>query len=149
MPNSLIFGAIAGALLSGCLVALQAPTNALLARGVGSPVNAALVSFAVGTAALLLVSFALGVRPSAGAVRALPPQAWLGGLYGAVFVSMAVFAVPKIGVTFFLTVSIAGQLATALLLDRLGAFGVPRIEVSTTRLIGIGLVLAGAFLVRR
>jgi transporter family-2 protein len=52
-------------------------------------------------------------------------------------------------VTFFLTMSIAGQLVMALLLDRVGAFGVPKVEVSPTRLIGVGLVLAGALLVRR
>ena len=141
--------AILGALLSGCLVALQAPTNAMLSRGVGSPVNAALISFAVGTAALIVVAWALGVRPSAAGVRELPPSAWIGGLYGAVFVSVAAFAAPRLGVTFFLTVSIAGQLLMALLLDRVGAFGVPRVEVSATRLIGVGLVLVGALLVRR
>jgi transporter family-2 protein len=147
--HPVILFAIAGALVSGFLVALQAPTNAMLSRGVGSPVNAALISFAVGTAALLLVAGALGVRPSAGAVRALPWYAWTGGLYGAVFVSMAAFAAPRLGVTFFLTVSIAGQLLMALMLDRVGAFGVPRLEVSATRLLGVALVLAGAFLVRR
>ncbi len=147
--HPVILFAIAGALVSGFLVALQAPTNAMLSRGVGSPVNAALISFAVGTVALLLVAGALGVRPPAGAVRALPWCAWTGGLYGAVFVSMAAFAAPKLGVTFFLTVSIAGQLLMALMLDRVGAFGVPRLEVSATRLFGATLVLAGAFLVRR
>jgi transporter family-2 protein len=73
----------------------------------------------------------------------------MGGLYGAVFVSMAAFAAPRLGVTFFLTISIAGQLLMALLLDRVGAFGVPRVEISPTRLAGVALVLAGAFLVRR
>lgn len=141
--------ALAGALLSGCLVALQAPTNALLARGVGSPVNAALVSFAVGTAALLATALALGVRLNFAELRLLPLQAWFGGLYGAVFVSMAVFSVPRLGVTLFLIISIGGQLATALLLDRIGAFGVPRVDVSATRLLGVALVLAGALLVRR
>jgi transporter family-2 protein len=144
-----ILFAILGALVSGFLVALQAPTNGLLARAAGSPVNAALISFAVGTAALLLVALALGVRPNPAAVKALPPAAWLGGLYGAVFVSMAAFAAPRLGVTFFLTVSIAGQLLMALLLDRIGAFGVPRVEISVSRVVGVALVLGGALLVRR
>ncbi|HEX8443969.1 MAG TPA: DMT family transporter [Allosphingosinicella sp.] len=144
-----ILAAILGALLSGFLVALQAPTNAMLARGAGSPVNAALVSFAVGTAALALVAFVLGVRPQAEAVRTLPWYAWMGGLYGAVFVSMAVLVVPRVGVTFFLTVSIAGQLLMALMLDRVGAFGVPRVDISPLRLLGVAFVLVGAFLVRR
>jgi transporter family-2 protein len=130
-------------------IAVQAPTNALLARGVGSPVNAAFVSFIVGSIALAAVAFALGARPGAGAMRALPWYAWIGGFYGAVFVAVAAFAAPRMGVTYFLMVAIAGQLIMALLLDRLGAFGIPRVEVSSTRVLGVLFVLAGAFLVRR
>jgi transporter family-2 protein len=140
---------MAAAIVSGTMVALQAPTNALLAKGVGSPVNAALVSFLVGTLALLLAALVLGVRPSMGAARALPWYAWTGGLYGALFVAIAAFAAPRLGVTFFLTLAIAGQLATALMLDRLGAFGLPRVDFSPLRLTGVALVFAGVLLVRK
>ena len=121
----------------------------MLVRGAGSPVNAALISFLVGTAALVLVALALGERPSAGAARALPWYAWAGGLYGAVFVAVAAYAAPRLGVTFFLTASIAGQLAMAVVLDRLGAFGLPVVPISPFRVLGVMLVLAGAYLVRR
>lgn len=137
------------AFLAGCLIAIQAPTNALLARGVGSPVNAALISFLVGSLALAAVALAFGVRPAAGEWRSLPWYAWVGGFYGAVFVAVAAFAAPRMGVTYFLMVAIAGQLVAALMLDRLGAFGVPRVELSAVRVAGVLLVLAGAFLVRR
>ncbi|HEV2865112.1 MAG TPA: DMT family transporter [Allosphingosinicella sp.] len=147
--NPVVLGALIGAFVSGTLVALQAPTNALLSRGVGSPVNAALVSFAVGTIALLIVALASGVRPAASGVRDLPWYAWTGGFYGAVFVAVAAFAAPRLGVTYFLMVAIAGQLAMALVLDRLGAFGIEKVEVSLTRVAGVLLVLGGAFLVRR
>ena len=144
-----VFAALAGAVLGGALVALQAPTNAMLARAVGSPVNAALVSFAVGLAGLAVAALALGIRPNPAEVRALPWYAWTGGLYGAVFVAVAAFAAPRIGVTFFLAASIAGQLAMALLLDRAGAFGVPVQEISIQRVAGVVLVLAGAWLVQQ
>lgn len=148
MNPALIFS-LAAAFVGGALIALQAPTNALLARGVGSAVNAALVSFAVGTVALFAVAVALGARPEAGGIKALPWHAWTGGFYGAFFVAVAAFAAPRLGVTFFLMVAIAGQLAMALLLDQLGAFGLARVEISATRIAGILLVLAGAYLVRR
>ncbi|HEY0129847.1 MAG TPA: DMT family transporter [Allosphingosinicella sp.] len=135
--------------MGGSLIALQAPTNALLARGVGSAVNAAFVSFVVGTIALLAVAAALGARPAAGVTGALPWYAWVGGFYGAFFVAVAAFAAPRMGVTFFLMVAIAGQLAMALFLDRIGAFGLARVEIGPTRIAGILLVLAGAYLVRR
>ncbi|MBV8686121.1 MAG: DMT family transporter [Alphaproteobacteria bacterium] len=147
--NPLALFALAGAVVSGMFIAVQAPTNALLARGVGSPVNAALVSFAVGTVALLAVASALGVRPAWGAARALPWYAWTGGLYGAVFVACAAFAAPRLGITYFLMVAIAGQLAMALFLDRIGAFGLAPVPIGPARLAGIALVLAGVFLVRR
>ncbi len=148
MNPPLLF-ALFGAFVGGALVALQAPTNAMLARGAGSPVNAALISFAVGTIALIAVALALGVRPAGGEVRSLPWYAWTGGFYGAVFVAVAAFAAPRMGVTYFLMVAIAGQLAMALLLDRIGAFGLERVEISPTRIVGLLLVLAGAWLVRR
>jgi transporter family-2 protein len=147
--NPLLLFALIGAFVGGALVALQAPTNALLARAAGSPVNAALISFVVGTLALVAVAMALGIRPHGGEVRALPWYAWTGGLYGAVFVAVAAFAAPRMGVTYFLMVAIAGQLAMALVLDRMGAFGIPRVEISPARIIGVALVVAGAFLVRR
>jgi transporter family-2 protein len=147
--NPLVLFALIGAFASGAFIALQAPTNALLARGVGSPVNAALVSFLVGSLALLAVAAALGARPAMGVVRTLPWYAWTGGLYGAVFVSCAAFAAPRLGVTYFLMLAIAGQLAMALFLDRVGAFGIDKAEISAPRLAGVALVLAGAFLVRR
>jgi transporter family-2 protein len=147
--NPLLLPAAILAFIAGCLIALQAPTNALLARGVGSPVNAAFVSFLVGSVALAVVALALGVRPAVGEWRSLPWYAWVGGLYGAVFVAVAAYAAPRMGVTYFLMVAIAGQLVMALLLDRLGAFGVPRVEVSSVRVAGVLLVVAGAFLVRR
>ena len=147
--HPLILFAVAGAFVSGALVALQAPTNAMLSRAVGSPVNAAMISFAVGLLALIAVVLALGARPTGAEVRALPWYAWTGGLYGAVFVAIAAFAAPRLGVTQFLMISIAGQLAMALVLDRFGAFGLPKIEISPLRILGLVLVLAGAALVRR
>lgn len=136
-------------LVSGALVALQAPTNATLARAAGSPVNAALISFAVGTAALLLVALALRVRPDLPGLRVLPAWAWLGGLYGAVFVAAAAYAAPRIGVAAALTLMIGGQLAAAAALDHFGALGVARQPVSPLRLLGLLLVGAGVVLVRR
>lgn len=141
--------AVVGAFLAGALIALQAPTNAMLSRAVASPVNAALVSFAVGLVALALAAAAHGARPDGAAVRGLPWYAWTGGLYGAVFVALAAFAAPRLGVTFFLMMAIAGQLAMALFLDKTGAFGLDVQAISLQRVGGVLLVLAGAWLVQQ
>lgn len=135
--------------VAGGLVAVQAPTNSILARAGGSPVLAALISFAVGTAALLAVWLASGSRPAASSFAGLPSYAWLGGLYGAVYVAVAAFAAPKIGLAALITIGIAGQIAMALLLDHVGALGLPREPVNPGRIMGAILVIAGVVLVRR
>ncbi len=134
---------------AGAMTALQAPTNAALSRALGSPIHAALVSFLVGTAVLAVLAFLNPARGEGSPLRALPWWAWLGGAYGAFFVAVAAFAVPRIGVATLLTVVIAGQLTMALTLDHFGALGVPRNTISAQRLLGLLLVVAGAALARR
>ena len=135
--------------IAGAMVALQAPTNSMLAKAGGSPVLAALISFAVGTTALFLTWLASGNRPGTSAFAGLPWYAWIGGLYGAVFVAVAAYAAPRIGLATLITVGIAGQVAMALWMDHVGALGLPREPVNFGRILGALLVLAGVILVRR
>ena len=135
--------------VAGGMVAIQAPTNAMLAKAGGSPVLAALISFAVGTLALMLAWLASGNRPATAAFSGLPWYAWIGGLYGAVFVAVAAYAAPRIGLASLITIGIAGQIAMALWLDHLGALGLPREPINPGRLLGAALVVAGVVLVRR
>jgi transporter family-2 protein len=136
-------------LAAGGMISLQAPTNAMLARAGGSPVLAALISFAVGTAVLLVVWLATGPRPRLSSFAGLPPYAWIGGAYGAVYVAVAAYAAPKIGLASLITIGIAGQIAVALWLDHVGALGLPRDPLSLGRVAGALLVIAGVILVRR
>lgn len=136
-------------LVAGGMVALQAPTNAMLAKAGGSPILAALLSFAVGVVVLVTILLASGHRTSANAFASLPWYAWLGGVYGAVYVAAAAFAAPKIGLASFITIGIAGQLLTALWLDHSGSLGLDREPISLVRVGGVLMVLAGVFLVRR
>ena len=136
-------------LFAGGMLALQAPTNAILGRAGGSPVLAALISFAVGTLALLTVWLLSGNRPRGDAFAGLPAHAWLGGLYGALYVAVAAYAAPRIGLASLITIGIAGQIGMALLLDHFGALGLPRDPISIGRIAGALLVLGGVILVRR
>lgn len=135
--------------LAGGATALQAPTNARLATAVASPVNAAFVSFAVGTAALGILAAILHTRPDVEAAKGLPWYAWIGGLYGVIFVVAATWAVPRLGVAMTITLMVAGQLMLSLILDHFGALGVPQAPISLTRLAGVALVIGGVILVRR
>ncbi|HYI43418.1 MAG TPA: DMT family transporter [Sphingomicrobium sp.] len=135
--------------IAGGMVALQAPTNAMLSKAGGSPVLAALISFAVGTIALLVTWLGSGNRPGTAAFAGLPWYAWVGGLYGAVFVAVAAYAAPRIGLATLITVGIAGQIAMALWMDHVGALGLQREPINLGRVLGAALVIAGVVLVRR
>ena len=141
--------AILVVILAGGATALQAPTNAKLATAVASPVNAAFISFAVGTTVLGIVAALMHTRPDFAATRALPWYAWLGGVYGACFVVAAAWGVPRLGVAMTITLMVGGQLLLSLILDHFGALGVPRQPLNIGRIAGVGLVLAGVLLVRR
>jgi transporter family-2 protein len=131
------------------MIALQAPTNAMLARAGGSPVLAALISFAVGTAALSVAWMLGGQRPAGAPFASLPWYAWAGGVYGAVYVAIAAYAAPRLGLAALITIGIAGQIVMALWLDHVGAFGIARQPLSTMRVAGALLVVVGVVLVRR
>ena len=142
LPVLLVLGA-------GGMIALQAPTNAMLSRAGGSPVLAALISFAVGTLALFAVWVGSGKRPGGAAFAGLPWYAWAGGFYGATYVAIAAYAAPKIGLASLITIGIAGQIAMALWLDHIGALGLQRDPISVGRILGAMLVVGGVVLVRR
>ncbi|HWH07608.1 MAG TPA: DMT family transporter [Candidatus Thermoplasmatota archaeon] len=137
------------AILCGAAIAVQAGVNATLGRGLASPVHAALVSFAVGTAALALVALARReALPAAGALAAIPWWAWVGGLLGAFFVAVSISLAPRLGAAALLAAILAGQLATALVLDHQGWLGFEERAVTWRRVGGVVLVGAGAALVR-
>jgi transporter family-2 protein len=140
---------LALAMLAGVLIAVQAPTNAILGKASGSPIIAAFISFVVGTIALgAFVARAPGGL-FAPELRSVPWYAWIGGLYGAFFVAIAAFGAPRIGVGPLLTAAIAGQLLAAIILDHYGLLGLARQPVSIEKIGGVLLVLLGAWLVRR
>ena len=135
-------------LLAGVGLAVQAPTNAALAKTSGSVLLAALVSFVAGSVVLALAWAAID-RTSPTALRGAPVWAWAGGLYGACFVAAMAYAAPRLGLATTLTIAIATQLATALVLDHFGLLGLKVAPISLWKVAGVVLVLAGVVLVRR
>jgi transporter family-2 protein len=137
-------------LVAGALMPLQAGVNAQLARWVGHPVTASLVSFAVGTLVLLAYTAALRPQlPGLSALAAAPWWVWAGGLLGSVFVTAAAAFAPRLGAATFISVTIAGQVLVSILLDHFGAVGFAARPVSPLRLIGALLLVAGVLLVRK
>jgi bacterial/archaeal transporter family-2 protein len=140
--------ALAMTVAASALVAAQAPINSQLGKAVGT-FEAALVSFAVGTAALTVV---VAVTGGFGDITHVGNVRWYyltGGLLGIVFVSTLLVAVRTLGASGILAGTLVGQMAASVAIDRFGLLGVQQATITATRLSGIALVAAGAWLVTR
>jgi transporter family-2 protein len=73
----------------------------------------------------------------------------IGGVVGVVFVAGGVVVAPVLGVALFFVCVVAGQLLGSIVADQLGAFGMQVKPLNPTKLLGLGLVLAGAALVHK
>jgi len=134
---------------AGCLVGMQAPVNSRLGKSVGS-VQAASFSFLVGTVVLLvIVAFVHGGFGNFGRLGRAPWWALVGGLLGAVYVTVALVAVRTLGASGLTAVVIAGQLAISVAIDRFGLFGLAKQHVGASRILGLVLLVAGVALVVR
>src|SRR5688572_20542744 len=85
------------AFLSGAFLPIQAGLNTKLGKAVESPVYAALISFVVGTLALLLYVLLTRQSLSWEGLKAAPVHVWLGGILGAIYITVVVLAFPQLG----------------------------------------------------
>jgi transporter family-2 protein len=131
------------------MLPFQFGINAQLAHWLDSPLRATLVSFAVGTLALLAVAlvFVRGV-PASDRVAAAPWWVWAGGFLGAFYVLGSVVTAPKLGAATLVAVILAGQAVASLLVDHYGWVGFDENPITPGRLLGMALVAAGVALVR-
>ena len=138
------------ALLAGVAVPLQIGLNARLGRALGQPTLAALVSFGVGTTALLLYTAAQrATLPGADAAAQTPWWAWAGGAVGAFYVTSAIIAAPRLGAATLLGLIVAGQTVASLVFDHYGLLGYAVQPVNVWRVVGAALLVAGVIIVQR
>lgn len=140
---------VAMALLVGALMPTQAGINALLTKHwAGAAALAALVSFAVGTAALAAYCLAARAYPP-GALAATRWWFWTGGFLGAVIVGFSVFLAPRLGAATLMALTVAGMMGASMVLDHFGWLGFTVRQAGLPRLAGAALIVAGVYLVRR
>jgi transporter family-2 protein len=137
------------AVAAGAMLPFQFGINAVLARYVDGAARAALVSFVVGSLALLaaVLLFSRGT-PSLAKAGAAPWWVWVGGLLGAFYVLGSVVTAPQLGAATLVALILAGQAAASLAVDHFGLVGFQENPVTPGRLVGIALVALGVVLVR-
>jgi bacterial/archaeal transporter family-2 protein len=135
------------ALAAGAMLPIQFGINAQLATWVGGSFRAAFISFAVGTAALLLAVLATtrGWPERAGDA---PWWVWTGGLLGAFYVLGSIVTAPKLGAATLVALILAGQAIASVLVDHFGWVGFEEEPITLLRVVGILLLAGGVLLVR-
>lgn len=137
------------AVCAGLGITLQTTLNGQLAKGVGGDsVAAALFSFTAGAVGLGLFSLMRGgIVASLAAIPAQPLWSLLGGLLGAGALLSYVVLAPKIGLSALLGLAIAGQIISSLAIDHFGLMGTLERPVSSIKLVGAVVMLAGLAIV--
>lgn len=134
---------------AGVSVALQQVLNANLRTELGSPWWAGFVSYLVGVVAMLVVALlAPGPRPSIATIEQTSFVSWTGGLLGAVFISIAILMIPRLGAAMVLTLIVVGQMVCSLVVDHFGLLGVPQHAANPVRLLGTAFLVVSVILIR-
>lgn len=136
------------ALLTGVAMSIQSGVNSGLRQGIGNPLLAAVISFGTGFLALIVVQLSVGnPTPTLEAVRQISWWKWIGGLIGACYVTTVIVTITKIGPGNLLSLSVAGQLIAAIVLDHYGLLGFAPHPANAWRLVGVLLIIGGVILV--
>ncbi len=142
------FTALIFVVLAGACISIQAPINAALGRAVQSPLVAAAISFGVGFVLLGLAALASGDGRGFATALRQDWRLWLGGALGAFYVWTIVWTLPRMGVLTAICALALGQMLAAILLDKLGAFGMPVREITAPRILAAAMVAGGLALSR-
>lgn len=110
----MILGLVALAFLNGVLITLSRIFNGRLGQSKG-PLGASSWNHWVGF--LLLVALFIAASWPFPDLRALPVAALLGGVIGALYVTVASFVMPRLGAVLTGMLIVAGQLLTSLVIE--------------------------------
>lgn len=137
------------AVAAGISLVVQQALNANLRTALNSAAWSGFMSYFLGV--LCMAALALLMRdpvPSAAMAARIPWFAWSGGLFGAIFIGLGIFLVPRVGAATFFALLIAGQMLGSIAFDHFGVLGVPVHPVSAVRIAGAALLVGGVILIR-
>ncbi len=137
------------AVLAGISNPLQSGSNSALLKGIGAPVVAAFVVYAIGTVCLLacIPFLGLSVRDAAGRLSGVPWWAFIGGICNALFLMATLLVTKRLGSATFTTLVVVSAVLTSLALDNYGLLGFAVRVATWPRLLGGALAACGVVLI--
>ncbi|MBQ2888630.1 MAG: DMT family transporter [Firmicutes bacterium] len=129
--------------LAGMLMAVQGSINGQVSKIIGT-LEGNFLMHSVGLAIIFLLLFVVGIGD--GDWRKLPELPWYGylsGLINVVIIYGVMVSIPRLGAASATTAIVAGQVATAVLIDWLGMFGLEKTPFSYTQAVGVAVLALG------
>ncbi|MCJ2072523.1 DMT family transporter [Methylobacterium sp. J-030] len=139
------------ALLAGLASAVEPGQNAGLAKSLGRPLLAGVVSLLVSIATIAMVMLVVGQGgiPGLDRLEQVPWWAWLGGLMSAGLTAAQLYLSKAIGAATFLGLIVTAGVITSILLDHFGLVGFKVHPAGLWRILGGALMIGGVGLVAR
>ncbi|MFJ5671416.1 DMT family transporter [Bacillus safensis] len=136
------------AITFGAIFAGQTAINAQLSKFVISPFLASMISFIVGVVFLTITLFISG-SPIGIPLDLLvnqPVYIWLGGICGAIALTINILLFPKLGSVQTTIMPVLGMTLMSMIIDQYGWFNSMQYSFGLSRGVGVLLVLIGVFL---
>lgn len=138
------------AIVIGFSLASQAGVNSQLRTALASPIQAAFLSFLIGTIVLgVIILVQKDKWFSASEAFNVPWWAWLGGFFGAFNIAMSIYLAPKVGAVALAISVVCGQVIASIFYDQYGLMGYPKLEISLNRIIGAAFLVLGVIMVSK
>ncbi len=138
-------------IFAGANLTFQALIGSQLRGYLGSPLRASLVSYVGGT--IFCIVFLVLRRESlnvfSGRAAESSPFLWTAGLYGLIYLAIAIWLLPRMPATQVFALVVAGQLLAAAIFDAVGLFGAPVRPFDVYKVLGIAMLVGAVYLIRR
>ena len=134
-------------LIGGVAVGIQSPIAGAMGKRVGGTAS----SFIIHLSGMILSGILLVIRGGENIKdwNRLPWYMLGAGVFGVILYQTINVTLPRLGSTMMVTLIIVGQLLVGVLIDHFGWLGVPAHPIDASRVVGVVVLLAGAFLIAR
>ena len=140
---------VAAAFFVGGLAPIQGSLNGQMGKVLGHPLRGTLVNFVVGWVLLLAILVVAVGFPSRADLGRAPWYLYTAGINGVLFVTTLLALIPLIGALKVLAAVVVGQLMVSVVIDHFGLLHVPVHALSSGRVVGLLLLVAGMVLIQR
>lgn len=149
MPSVSVAGLYGLGVLAGMSFVVQQAVNTELRGQLGFPFWAGFISYLGGTIAMFTMVLVMREPWMDGPMIArTTPLSWSGGIFGTVYIAIAILLFPRLGAATVVALLVLGQMIAAIAFDHYGILGVPVHQIGVARIVGAACLIAGVVLIR-